>query len=35
MTMTEREEKILLRIARLLLKVVVDCLEERSKKVSS
>ena len=33
--MTEREEKILLRIARLLLKVVVDCLEERAKTKSS
>lgn len=35
MTMTEREERILLRIARLLLKVVVDCLEERAKRTTS
>lgn len=30
--MNEKEIKIALRIARLLLKIVVECLEQRSKK---
>lgn len=30
--MTDKETKIALRIARLLLKIVVDCLEQRQAK---